>query len=100
MFDAYRAQKTHKSPRTTRRWTVEVINDESRLLVAESGLGTSVVQPSDFYDGEIDRAEHARKRGFDLRRTAETHRRRALKPVAVSLSEFSNRYGAGLTARV
>lgn len=54
VFDAYRAQKNAQIAADDKALTVEVINDESRLLVAREDWGTSVVQPSDFYDGEID----------------------------------------------
>ncbi len=53
VFDAYRAQKNAQIAADDKALTVEVINDESRLLVAREDWGTSVVQPSDFYDGEI-----------------------------------------------
>ena len=53
VFDAYRAQKNAQIAADDKGLTVEVINDESRLPVAREDWGTNVVQPSDFYDGEI-----------------------------------------------
>ena len=53
VFDAYRAQKNAQITADDKALTVEVINDESRLLVAREDWGPNVVQPSDFYDGEI-----------------------------------------------
>ncbi len=48
-FDAYRAQKNAQITADNMALTVEVINDESRLLVPRSDWGIDMVQQSDFY---------------------------------------------------